>query len=46
MSNTRNTTARMKNRMEKGERAKDLWSKPHSKGEAIFLSLSVEKVTR
>lgn len=41
MSNTRNRTARRKNRRENGSRAEDLGSKPHSKGEAFSRSLNL-----
>lgn len=39
ISNTRNKTASKKNRREKGSRAEDLGSKPHSKGEAFSRSI-------
>ena len=41
ISNTRNRTARRKNRRENGSRAEDLGSKPHSKGEAFSRSLNL-----
>ena len=40
MSNTRNKTARRKNRIEKGNRAEALGSKPHSNGEDFSRSLA------
>lgn len=41
MSNTRNRTARRKNRRENGSRAEDLGSNPHSKGELFSRSLNL-----
>lgn len=46
MSNTKNTTANKKNRMENGRRPDSLGSKPHSKGVSLLRPVVLRSLSR